>query len=87
MNGQVEDISQAFSRADGAQQKSLTKDLDGLNSDTHLDRNRQDLLFETQQIYNANYRTIQLLIVASVWYLAMTSVAPCALQAARAALS
>jgi polar amino acid transport system permease protein len=34
-----------------------------------------DLLFETQQIYNANYRTIQLLIVASIWYLAMTSVA------------
>jgi polar amino acid transport system permease protein len=34
-----------------------------------------DLLFESQQIYNANYRTIQLLIVASAWYLAMTSVA------------
>jgi polar amino acid transport system permease protein len=34
-----------------------------------------DLLFETQQIYNANYKTIQLLIVASAWYLAMTSVA------------
>jgi polar amino acid transport system permease protein len=33
------------------------------------------LLFESQQIYNANYRTIQLLIVASIWYLAMTSVA------------
>jgi polar amino acid transport system permease protein len=34
-----------------------------------------DLLFESQQIYNANYRTIQLLIVASAWYLAMTSIA------------
>jgi polar amino acid transport system permease protein len=33
-----------------------------------------DLLFETQQIYNANYKTIQLLIVASIWYLVMTSV-------------
>jgi polar amino acid transport system permease protein len=34
-----------------------------------------DLLFETQQIYNANFKTIPLLIVASIWYLAMTSVA------------
>jgi polar amino acid transport system permease protein len=34
-----------------------------------------DLLFESQQIYNANYKTIQLLIVASIWYLVMTSVA------------
>ena len=34
-----------------------------------------DLLFEAQQIYNVNYKTIQLLIVASIWYLAMTSVA------------
>ena len=34
-----------------------------------------DLLFETQQIYNANYKTIPLLIVASIWYLAMTSIA------------
>jgi polar amino acid transport system permease protein len=33
-----------------------------------------DLLFETQQIYNANYKTIPLLIVASIWYLALTSV-------------
>ena len=33
-----------------------------------------DLLFEAQQIYAANYKTIPLLIVASVWYLAMTSV-------------
>ncbi|MBV8432529.1 MAG: amino acid ABC transporter permease [Solirubrobacterales bacterium] len=33
-----------------------------------------DLLFEAQQIYAANYRTIPLLIVASIWYLAMTSV-------------
>jgi polar amino acid transport system permease protein len=33
-----------------------------------------DLLFETQQIYAANYKTIPLLIVASIWYLAMTSV-------------
>ncbi|MGN6870790.1 MAG: amino acid ABC transporter permease [Solirubrobacteraceae bacterium] len=33
-----------------------------------------ELLFEAQQIYAANYKTIQLLIVASIWYLAMTSV-------------
>jgi polar amino acid transport system permease protein len=33
-----------------------------------------ELLFEAQQIYNATYQTIQLLIVASIWYLAMTSV-------------
>jgi polar amino acid transport system permease protein len=33
-----------------------------------------DLLFATQQIYDANYLTIPLLIVASLWYLAMTSV-------------
>jgi polar amino acid transport system permease protein len=33
-----------------------------------------DLLFATQQIYAANYETIPLLIVASLWYLAMTSV-------------
>ncbi|MFZ0091806.1 MAG: amino acid ABC transporter permease [Solirubrobacteraceae bacterium] len=32
-----------------------------------------DLLFATQQIYAANYQTIPLLIVASIWYLAMTS--------------
>jgi polar amino acid transport system permease protein len=34
-----------------------------------------ELLFETQQIYSATYQTIPLLIVASIWYLAMTSVA------------
>ncbi len=33
-----------------------------------------ELLFETQEIYAANYNTIPLLIVASLWYLAMTSV-------------
>ena len=33
-----------------------------------------DLLFEAQQIYAATYQTIPLLIVASIWYLAMTSV-------------
>jgi polar amino acid transport system permease protein len=33
-----------------------------------------DLLFATQQIYSATYQTIPLLIVASLWYLAMTSV-------------
>ena len=33
-----------------------------------------DLLFETQEIYDATYQTIPLLIVASIWYLAMTSV-------------
>jgi polar amino acid transport system permease protein len=33
-----------------------------------------ELLFEAQQIYAANYKTIQLLIVASIWYLVMTSV-------------
>jgi polar amino acid transport system permease protein len=34
-----------------------------------------DLLFEAQQIYAANYKTIPLLIVASIWYLVMTSIA------------
>jgi polar amino acid transport system permease protein len=34
-----------------------------------------DLLFEAQQIYAANYKTIPLLIVASIWYLALTSIA------------
>src|SRR5581483_10204842 len=33
-----------------------------------------DLLFATQQIYAANFQTIPLLIVASIWYLTMTSV-------------
>jgi polar amino acid transport system permease protein len=33
-----------------------------------------DLLFATQQIYAATYQTIPLLIVASIWYLALTSV-------------
>jgi polar amino acid transport system permease protein len=32
-----------------------------------------DLLFAAQQIYAVNYETIPLLIVASIWYLAMTS--------------
>jgi polar amino acid transport system permease protein len=34
-----------------------------------------DLLFEAQTIYASNFKTIQLLVVASIWYLAMTSVA------------
>jgi polar amino acid transport system permease protein len=34
-----------------------------------------DLLFESQQIYAANYRTIPLLVVASIWYLVLTSIA------------
>jgi polar amino acid transport system permease protein len=34
-----------------------------------------ELLGETQQIYSVNFLTIPLLIVASIWYLAMTSVA------------
>jgi polar amino acid transport system permease protein len=34
-----------------------------------------DLLFEAQQIYAANYKTIPLLVVASIWYLVMTSIA------------
>jgi polar amino acid transport system permease protein len=34
-----------------------------------------DLLFETQQIATANFVIIPLLIVASIWYLAMTSIA------------
>jgi polar amino acid transport system permease protein len=33
-----------------------------------------ELLFAAQTIYNANYKVIPLLIVASIWYLAMTSV-------------
>ena len=34
-----------------------------------------ELLFSAQQIYNVNYQVTALLIVASLWYLAMTSVA------------
>jgi polar amino acid transport system permease protein len=33
-----------------------------------------ELLYEGQQIYDVNYRTIQLLIVVSIWYLTMTTV-------------
>jgi polar amino acid transport system permease protein len=33
-----------------------------------------DLLFSVQQIYDVNYRTIPLLIVASIWYLIVTTV-------------
>ena len=32
-----------------------------------------DLLYTAQQIYAANYKTIPLLIMASIWYLAVTS--------------
>ena len=34
-----------------------------------------ELLFEAQQIYDTTYQTIPLLIVASIWYLVLTSVA------------
>ncbi len=34
-----------------------------------------ELLYSVQEIYDVNFRTIPLLIVASAWYLAMTSVA------------
>ena len=34
-----------------------------------------ELLYSVQQIYDVTYQTIPLLIVASVWYLVMTSVA------------
>jgi polar amino acid transport system permease protein len=34
-----------------------------------------ELLYSAQLIYSANYKTIPLLIVASIWYLVMTSVA------------
>jgi polar amino acid transport system permease protein len=33
-----------------------------------------DLLYAAQTIYSVNFKTIQLLIVASVWYLALTSI-------------
>jgi polar amino acid transport system permease protein len=33
-----------------------------------------ELLYSAQLIYSQNYRTIQLLIVASIWYLALTTV-------------
>jgi polar amino acid transport system permease protein len=33
-----------------------------------------EVLFEAQQIYDRTYQTIPLLIVASIWYLALTSV-------------
>jgi polar amino acid transport system permease protein len=33
-----------------------------------------DLLYTGQQIYSVNYKTIQLLIVVSIWYLVVTSV-------------
>jgi polar amino acid transport system permease protein len=34
-----------------------------------------ELLYSVQQIYDVTYQTIPLLIVASIWYLAMTSIA------------
>ena len=34
-----------------------------------------ELLYSVQQIYDVTYQTIPLLIVAAIWYLAMTSVA------------
>jgi polar amino acid transport system permease protein len=34
-----------------------------------------ELLYSAQQIYDVNYQTIPLLIVASIWYLVMTSIA------------
>src|SRR3989440_4243630 len=34
-----------------------------------------ELLYSAQQIYDVNFKTIPLLIVASIWYLVMTSVA------------
>jgi polar amino acid transport system permease protein len=34
-----------------------------------------ELLYEAQQIYSATYQTIPLLIVVSIWYLVLTSVA------------
>jgi polar amino acid transport system permease protein len=34
-----------------------------------------ELLYSAQEIYSANFKTIPLLIVASIWYLVMTSVA------------
>jgi polar amino acid transport system permease protein len=34
-----------------------------------------ELLYTVQQIYDVNYKPIPLLIVAAIWYLAMTSVA------------
>jgi polar amino acid transport system permease protein len=33
-----------------------------------------ELLYSVTQIYNVNFQTIPLLIVASIWYLVMTSV-------------
>jgi polar amino acid transport system permease protein len=33
-----------------------------------------ELLYAAQQIYSVNYKTIQLLIVVSIWYLAVTSI-------------
>ena len=33
-----------------------------------------ELLYAAQEIYAANFKTIPLLIVVSIWYLAMTSV-------------
>jgi polar amino acid transport system permease protein len=33
-----------------------------------------ELLYSVQQIYSVNYRTIPLLLVASIWYLAVTSI-------------
>jgi hypothetical protein len=33
-----------------------------------------ELLFESQRVYARNYRVLELLAVASMWYLAMTTV-------------
>jgi polar amino acid transport system permease protein len=34
----------------------------------------QELLYSAQLVYTANFQTIPLLIVASIWYLVLTSV-------------
>jgi polar amino acid transport system permease protein len=34
----------------------------------------QELLYSAQLIYAVNFRTLELLIVASIWYLVMTSI-------------
>jgi polar amino acid transport system permease protein len=33
-----------------------------------------ELLYAAEQIYSVNYRTLELLIVASIWYLLATSI-------------
>jgi hypothetical protein len=68
-----------FARRPGSvQQSPLNQPLGPTSGDPRgeitLARRPSRRLFSAQSIYDVNYKVIPLLIVASIWYLAMTSV-------------